>query len=81
MIAIVIGYKTPGPQGEFEILYSGRDATAAQEICVTPPVGFCRTEMFKNPPPLRRRYHVQPEVEPEPEEPEQESEEPSRRKK
>lgn len=81
MIAIVIGYKTPGPQGEFEILYSGRDATAAQEICVTPPAGFCRTEMFKNPAPLRRRYHVQPE-EQEPEvEPEVEPEEPSRRKK
>lgn len=75
MIAIVIGYKTPGPQGEFEILYSGRDATAAQDICVTPPAGYCRTEMFKNPAPLRRRYHVQPEVE------EQEPEEPSRRKK
>jgi hypothetical protein len=65
MIAIVLGFKTPGPTGEFDVLYSGRDATAAQKICVSPPAGFVRTEMFKNPSPNRRRYHVPAEPEPE----------------
>jgi hypothetical protein len=65
MIAIVLGFKTPGPTGGFDVLYSGRDATAAQEICVSPPAGFVRTEMFKNPAPNRRRYHVPAEAEPE----------------
>lgn len=76
MIAIVIGYTSPGSQGEFEILYSGRDATAANEASLNPPPGYLRTEMFKNPAPHRRRFHVKQEPEPE-----QEPEDAPRRKK
>jgi len=55
MIAIVIGYTAPGSQAEFEVLYAGRDASAADQLSLAPPAGILRTELFKNPQVVRRR--------------------------
>lgn len=68
MVAIVIGYKEPGSQSPFEILYAGRDATAADAVSLAPPPGILRTEMFKNPIVVRRRTYPEntlPETTPE----------------
>jgi hypothetical protein len=55
MIAIVIGYTERAGRGNFQVLYAGRDAAAADAISLAPPVGIARTEMIKNPIVVRRR--------------------------
>ena len=55
MIAITIGYRSTSIGAAFEVLYAGRDATAADAASLTPPPGILRTELFKNPVVVRRR--------------------------
>lgn len=57
MLAIVIGYTEEGSQAPFQVLYAGRDASAADGLSLSPPPGFVRTQLFKNPAVVRTRSY------------------------
>lgn len=60
MTAIVLGYTAPGRTAAPTVLYAGTDAGAASDISNAPPAGILRTEFFKNPAVLRRRFFEVP---------------------